>query len=78
MNADNKVLLITFVCAIIIFSVGFFAGNNYPYVSPSVCESNLYTCNSLLDYCSVSHNLLPMNCSNPIYKSDNYWYCEVD
>jgi hypothetical protein len=73
---DNKFLLITFVCAILVFSMGYLAGSFNPH-RPS-CDSS---CNFLREtLLNRTDNVsLPVNCSNPFYNdSDNAWYCEVD
>lgn len=74
---DNQFLTVTFVCAIILFLLGYLSGTQYQSYPLNNCDSRLDTCNKLLDYCSESNNL-PINCSNPIYNTDNYWYCEVN
>ena len=76
---DNKFLLITFICAIVIFSIGYFAGSYSPYKPMGSYDSS--NCNFLRQYSpnDTYKDLLPVNCSNPKYNAtDNYWYCEVD
>lgn len=77
MADENRVFWLTMIWVFIVFCIGFLAGTQYNV--PSTCNSRLNTCNALLDYCSESNNnIMPKNCSNPIYRSDNYWYCEVN
>lgn len=75
---DNSFLIITFLCALMVFSIGLIAGLQISSSNVDSVNTKLSTCNVLLDYCSESHNSMPQNCSNPIYKSDNYYYCEVN